>query len=110
MKRIIPMKRYFGIKLLVAFVAFALSVGVSPAAFGQEETAATITGQVVDSTGAIIQNATVVVINKETNAERRVQTNEDGTYVVTPLTPGTYTVSVEQPNFKHYLQTLTLNA
>ncbi len=104
------MKRYFGIRLLVTFAALALSVGVSPVAFGQEETAATITGQVVDSTGAIIQNATVIVTNKDNNAERRVQTNEDGTYVVTPLTPGTYTVSVEQPNFKHYLQTLTLNA
>jgi hypothetical protein len=85
-----------------------LSFGV--VAFAQEETAATITGQVTDSTGAIIPGATVVVTNKETNAERRVQSNQDGNYVVTPLTPGTYIVVVEQPNFKRYEQTLTLNA
>jgi hypothetical protein len=91
-------------------VAFLLCLSLGPVAFAQEETAATITGQVTDSTGGVIQNATIVVTNKETNAERRVQSNDDGIYVVTPLPPGPYTVSVEQAGFKRYLQTLTLNA
>jgi hypothetical protein len=92
------------------FVAFVLCLSLTPVAFAQEETAATITGQITDSTGGIIQNATVVVINKDTNAERRVQANEDGNYVVPALQPGTYTVSVEQAGFKRYEQVLTLNA
>src|SRR5918912_1527642 len=92
------------------FVAFLLCLSFSSVALAQEETNATITGQVTDSTGAVIPGATIVVTNKDTNAERRVQANEDGNYTVTPLTPGSYTVVVEQANFKRYEQTLTLNA
>jgi hypothetical protein len=92
------------------FIAFLLCLSFGAVALAQEETAATITGQVTDATGGIIQNATVIVTNKGTNAERRVQTNEDGNYVVTPLTPGAYMVVVEQPNFKRFEQNLTLNA
>ncbi len=77
----------------------------------QEETAATINGQVTDSTGAIVTGATVVATNTSTNAERQVQTNDDGLFVITALTPGTYTVVVEQPNFKRYEATnVVLNA
>ena len=39
-----------------------------------------------------------------------MQSNENGAYTVTPLPPGTYSVSVEQPNFKKYLQEVVLNA
>ena len=92
------------------FAASLLCLTFSVPALAQEETAAMITGQVTDSTGGIVQNATVVVINKETNAERRVQSNEEGNYVITTLQPGTYTVNVEQQGFKRYVQTLTLNA
>jgi len=68
------------------------------------ETAASINGQVTDSTGAIIPGATVVVANEATGEERRVQTNDDGLYVAIPLSPGTYTITVEQANFKRYVQ------
>ncbi|HKR01205.1 MAG TPA: TonB-dependent receptor, partial [Pyrinomonadaceae bacterium] len=92
------------------FVAFLLCAGLGTVAFAQEETAATITGQVTDATGGIVQNATIVVVNKETNSERRVQSNDDGNYVVSPLQPGPYSVVVEQSGFKRYEQNLTLNA
>ncbi|HEX8847152.1 MAG TPA: TonB-dependent receptor [Pyrinomonadaceae bacterium] len=87
------------------FVAFLLCLSLGPVAFAQEETAATITGQVTDSTGAIIPDATVVITNNATGAERRVQTNDDGFYVITPLQPGTYTLTIEQQNFKKYIET-----
>ena len=96
--------------LRVVFAAIALCFTFTTAGLAQEETAASITGQVTDSTGAVIQGASVVVTNKDTNSERRVQTNEDGNYVVTPLIPGSYTVTVQQTNFKRYVQTVTLNA
>ena len=75
------------------------------------ETAGQISGQVTDSTGAVIPGATVVATNDATREERRVTTNDDGTYVITPLNPGTYTVTVEQANFKKYVETsISLNA
>lgn len=104
------MKHHFKNGLCASFLALACCLSFGGRAFAQEETAATINGQVTDSTGGLITNATVVVVNKDTAAERRVQTSDEGLYTVTPLAPGTYTVSVEQPNFKRYVQELTLNA
>ncbi len=76
----------------------------------QEETSATITGQVTDSTGAAVANASVVVTNTSTGQSRTVQTNDEGSYNVFPLIPGTYTLSVEQPGFKKTVVNTTLNA
>lgn len=104
------MKHHLKSGLWSLLVAVVLCLAFSPFALAQEETAAAITGQVTDSTGGIIQNATVIVTHRDTNAERRVQSNDDGYFVVTPLQPGGYTVAVEQTGFRRYLQTLTLNA
>ena len=107
----IPMKRYSRTNLPVILAALVLVIGLSAVTFGQEETAATLTGQVTDSTGAIVAGATVVVTNETTKQERRVQTNDDGGYVVTPLSPGTYTVTAEQASFKKHVETgVVLNA
>lgn len=84
---------------------------ISGAAFAQEETAATVSGQVTDSTGGIIKAATVVITNDMTRQERRLQTNDDGQFVITPLLPGVYTLTVEQANFKKHIESsITLNA
>ncbi|MBA2731924.1 MAG: carboxypeptidase regulatory-like domain-containing protein [Acidobacteria bacterium] len=104
------MRHQFKSVLCTLFLALACCLLSSNIARAQEETAATITGQVVDTTGAVIPNATVVVAQKETGSERRVQTSEDGNYSISPLAPGDYTVTVEQTGFKRYLQNITLNA
>jgi len=105
------MKILYATTMRLAVILMILVFGLGTVAVAQEETAATVVGQVTDSTGGIIQNATVVITNKATNAERRVQSNDDGNYVLTPLVPGTYTLTVEQANFKRYEQTdLILNA
>lgn len=104
------MNHHFQNGLRSFFVALVCCLAFCGAASAQEETAATITGQVTDSTGALIPNATIVVTNKETGVARSVQTNDDGLYTVTPLVPGSYTITVEQSGFKRFLQNITLNA
>lgn len=104
MKQIIPQKLHF------LFLGIALLLSFSSLGIAQEETSATITGQVIDVAGAAIPNATVVVVNVATGAERRVQTNDEGNYNVFPLQPGTYTVSVEQTGFKKSVINASLNA
>ena len=64
------------------------------------QTAATIVGDITDSSGAIAPNVSVTVIHEGTRTERKVQTNEAGQYRVTPLNPGTYTIQVESAGFK----------
>ncbi len=93
------MKRYSGTNLPVILAALVLVLGLSAVTFGQEETAATITGQVTDSTGAIVAGATVVITNETTRQERRVQTNDDGGFVITPF----FSNDSSPPNFQVWL-------
>lgn len=89
------------LKRVTALVLLALLTIIANA---QQETSATITGQVTDPTGAVIAGASVVVTNLENGAERRVRTNDEGGYVVTPLVPGRYTIAVEADGFKKHVQ------
>ncbi len=104
------MKIFNALPRLLTFAAvLLLALGV--VAYGQEETAATVSGQVTDSTGAIIVGATVVITNDANGQERRMQTRDDGRFVITPLSPGAYTLTVEQANFKKHIETsVILNA
>ena len=54
-----------------------------------------ITGNVQDSAGAMIPNATVVVTNQATQETRTTTTNSSGEYHVVDLAPGSYTVSIK---------------
>ncbi len=60
----------------------------------------TILGTVTDSSGLPVTGATVVVKNKETGLARTTQTSEDGSYTVTELPIGTYTVTISQGGFQ----------
>jgi hypothetical protein len=55
---------------------------------------------VVDATGAVISAAQVKVVNEGTKAARVVATSGDGTFRVSLLQPGTYSVSVATPGFQ----------
>ena len=104
------MKSNFRQAALIMCIAFICSLGLSHSALAQEETSATITGQVTDSTGAAVGNATIVVTNTTTGQARTIQSNEEGSYTIFPLIPGTYTISVEQSGFKKTIVNTTLNA
>jgi hypothetical protein len=68
-----------------------------------------LTGTVKDPTGAVIPGATVVVSNA-TNASGPAQTDSDGRYVVTDLSPGSYDVEVRAPGFDTQQTPVTLIA
>lgn len=104
------MKQNFKQIIRFVFLAIILLLGTTVPVFSQEETSATITGQVLDSAGAAVPNATVVVVNSSTGETRNVQTNDEGSYSVFPLSPGTYTVTVEQAGFKKSVTNVSLNA
>ena len=103
------MKRNFRQTAIVMCIAFICSFGFSNLAIAQDETAATINGQITDSSGAVVANASVVAVNVETGATRTVQADDNGNYSVSPLIPGQYTLTVEQSGFKRYVQNITLN-
>src|SRR5271165_978081 len=83
------------------FVTAFLACGVlwlAPQAMAQ--TLASIDGTVTDSSGAVIANAKVSITNDATNVTKTAVTSSAGTYTVTDLIQGTYTVKVESPGFQ----------
>ncbi len=82
------------------FAAFVLLTAplVTPV-YGQEFRA-TITGEVQDPSGAVIQNATVTAVNVDTKVSASAKTDTRGVYSLLYLLPGTYTVTATAPRFQ----------
>jgi hypothetical protein len=62
--------------------------------------ASSIQGTVTDSTGAVIQGASIHIVNQATALASDAQTNNVGFYKVPGLFTGTYTVTVSAPSMK----------
>ncbi len=83
-----------------AMLAFVLGV---PPACAQVNTG-DLLGTVTDSTGAVIQNASVTVTNLETEEARMAHTNASGEYIVSLLPAGRYSITVSSTTFKKSIQ------
>lgn len=79
-------------------IVFALAACIS-SGYAQESRG-TITGRVIDSTGAVVQGADVRVRNHETGAIVAARTNESGNFTAPYLSPGMYDVTAEAAGFK----------
>ena len=73
------------------------------------QTLGTITGEVKDTSGAVIPGANVSAQNRSTNATREVQSNETGSYSFPALPPGPYVVRVELQGFRSVTQNVDLH-
>ncbi len=81
----------------------AVIFSMSAVGLGQE-LAATLTGTVTDTTGAVVAGATVVVHSEETGVDvRSVTTNAAGGFNVTNLPAGRYTVTVTNSGFQTFV-------
>src|ERR1700742_1446303 len=89
-------RRLFALTLMLQLFFYAASVHA-------QETTATINGQVVDSSGAVISAADVTVTNVKTHEMRMTKSGDDGYYTLTFLTPGVYDLSIKAQGFKEYL-------
>jgi hypothetical protein len=61
-----------------------------------------IAGTVVDATGAVVQNAAVLVHNTATNANTNTTADTSGYFHISRLVPGEYTVTVSAKGFADF--------
>jgi hypothetical protein len=90
----------FSLSIVQVIVSAALFGGVCRS----QVVTATLTGTVLDSSGATIPNAKVTVTEKSTGVVRSTTTSTDGVFNVPYLNPGNYRVDAEAPNFKKFSQ------
>jgi TonB family protein len=69
---------------------------------------ASVSGTVTDQVGGVLVNATVTLLNVETNAKYEVRTNRGGYFEVTPLPAGSYELEAKSPAFIAPKQNLTI--
>src|SRR5260370_1678783 len=83
----------------LVLATFFLLVSVAGVAVSQTETGQ-ISGKVTDPNGAVGPNATVTAKNTNTTAERTVQANDSGQYIITNLQPGRYELTATGGSFE----------
>jgi hypothetical protein len=69
--------------------------------FGQQLTG-TLTGTVLDSTGAVVPSANVSMKNMASGDTRTTVSNSSGYFSITAVQPGTYSISVSASGFKSW--------
>jgi hypothetical protein len=94
-------------------VAFAMIFGfvaaiqiLQPSALAQTATTGSINGTVVDSTGAVVPNATVTVKDQATGATLNLTTNAEGRFIAPYLKPDTFNVSATAPGLQSVTTTV----
>src|SRR5580693_6613089 len=75
-----------------------LCVCISPSQ--AQQTLGSISGTVTDSSGGVIHEATVKILNLDTGLEQTVTTKSDGSFNVSDLPIGTYSVTFSRQSFK----------
>jgi hypothetical protein len=76
-----------------------LGISQQPAA-AQVSSNSSLSGSVIDPSGAVVPGVDVTITNEGTGAVYKTITAENGTFMVPSLNPGTYTVTVDAPGFK----------
>ena len=85
-------------RLLILFLGAAL------AASAQTTGGATLRGTVVDTTGAVVANAKVLVTSIQTSFVYEGITTPEGGYYIPYVNPGEYRITVEAPGFKKFVR------
>src|ERR1700751_5630273 len=85
---------------MIVLLVLVLSVTLVPITLQAQLSTATMFGTVTDSTGAGVANATVTLVQTETNFTRITTTKTDGSYRNEFLPIGPYRVKISAPGFK----------
>jgi hypothetical protein len=84
--------------LLAVLISFTI-----PPAFAQD-TAAQLSGTVLDSSGSVVPNAHLTIQNAATNLSKETDSDGNGAYIFRELPPGVYTLTIKAEGFSIYLQ------
>jgi hypothetical protein len=85
-------------KLRHLFAFLVLSLGLSA------QQTATLSGTVTDSSGAVVANVSVKIVNTATGEVFAGVSNQNGNYTIPQIKPGAYELTAEAQGFKQFRQ------
>jgi Carboxypeptidase regulatory-like domain len=91
-------KRVLATRILSSSIVCALALSISPFLYGQAT--GSLSGTVLDKSGASIFGATVTATSQATNLSRNSQTDDVGHYVIPLLSVGMYPLRVAFEGFR----------
>ncbi len=74
----------------------------APATYTQSTNSGDIRGTVTDSTGALLPDVTVTVVNKNTGVSKELTTNKDGIFDTSSIVVGTYQITFSKDGFTKF--------
>ncbi len=99
------------LRIFLGLVCLALSCSASHFAVADPQAKLTdVTGTVVDETGAVVPQATVVLIDRATNEQRSSTTDEAGVFLFQAVPLGSYTLQSSSPGRVGILSEVQLSA
>jgi outer membrane receptor protein involved in Fe transport len=87
-------------RLRLALVMCAACLLLAASAMPQGIATGSLSGTVLDPSGAVVPGAKVTAVSTATNAPSTGETNGEGLFDLRSLPPGTYKVTIEAPNFR----------
>ena len=84
--------------LLTMLVVIALALTLTPALFGQAYFG-TVSGELKDSTGAVVTGAKVVLMDQQKGFHFETISDNTGRYLFRSIPPGVYVVAVQAAGF-----------
>ena len=98
----VPKQKWGPCFLLATLVLLLLSA--KPGYSQGQAVTATLSGVVTDASGQTVNGAKVTLSNSDRGITRSYSTEENGLYSFTLLPPASYTLEIEAPGFKKYVQ------
>ncbi len=109
MARVLMTARRLNVAISTA-IAFALLLLLTGTCSYAQVDEGAITGTVTDTTGAVIPNAQVTLLNTDQGISLQTKTSATGSYTFSPVRAGHYTVTVVAQGFAKTTQkNLTVN-
>lgn len=88
-----------GFSFLALAVLVAMTLILPGSTANAQSSSATLDGTVLDSSGAVVPGATVILKNQASGDERKIVSNGEGFFNFAAVPPGTYTVKVSMQGF-----------
>lgn len=95
-------------RVFVTAAAVMILAAAAPCPLLAQQTESRVVGRLLDDTRAAMPGVTVTATSRQTGAVRTAVTTEDGSFAITNLGPGTYTIAFELAGFATQTREVTL--